>query len=137
MHYQCYIWPWMFNCTLCFFYSHQFKKNVPTMSQTSPWNHYHACLILPVIRLFGSKTSIFSNKSAAPAEILGNLAAKFCLGYCGSCLTYLRAFSLRRKPRQESSGEPMSYSKINAQGVKLIVVPCTTSKKTKQIRMWW
>lgn len=65
---------------------------------------------LPVMRLFGSNTSIFSSKSIAPADILGNLARNCCLGYCGSCLTYLRAFSLRRNPRLESSGEPISFS---------------------------
>lgn len=61
------------------------------------------------MRLLGSKTSIFSNKSTAPGDMLGNLAANGCLGYCGSCLTYLRALSLRRNPRLASSGEPMSF----------------------------
>ena len=63
------------------------------------------------MRLWGSKISIFSSKSTAPGDMLGNLAEKFCLGYCGSCLTYLLALSLRRNPRLESSGEPISYSK--------------------------
>ena len=68
-------------------------------------------VILPVMRLFGSRTSIFSNKSTALGDILGNLAANCCLGYCGSCLTYLQALSLRRNSRLVSSGEPMSFLK--------------------------
>lgn len=63
------------------------------------------------MRLFGSKTSIFSSKSTAPGDTLGNLAEKFCFGNWGSILTYLLALSLRRKPRLDSSGEPISYSK--------------------------
>jgi len=69
-------------------------------------------IILPVMRLFGSRTSIFSNKSTAPGDILRNLAANCCLGYCGSCLTYLQALSLRRNPMLVSSGEPMSFLKV-------------------------
>lgn len=64
--------------------------------------------IVPVIRLVGSKTSIFSSKSTALGDILGNLAEICCFGYCGSCLTYRRALLLRRKPRLASSGEPRS-----------------------------
>lgn len=67
--------------------------------------------IVPVIRLLGSNTSIFSSKSRAPGAVLGNLAKNCCRGYCGSCLTYLRALSLRRNPRLASSGEPMSFRK--------------------------
>lgn len=66
-------------------------------------------LIIPVMRRFGSNTSIFSSKSTTPGDLLGNLAAKFCLGNCGSILTYLLALSLRRNPRLVSSGEPISY----------------------------
>jgi hypothetical protein len=62
------------------------------------------------MRLFGSNTSIFSSKSTAPGDIFGNLDENCCLGNCGSCLTYLRALSLRKNPRLESSGEPMSFS---------------------------
>lgn len=70
----------------------------------------------PVMRLLGSKTSIFSSKSTAPADMFGNLAAKFCLGYCGSCLTYLLALSLLKNPKLESSGDPIScFSKIHQQ----------------------
>lgn len=43
--------------------------------------------IIPVMRLLGSKTSIFSSKSRAPEEVFGNLAENCSLGYCGSCLT--------------------------------------------------
>lgn len=72
------------------------------------------------MRLLGSKTSIFSSKSRAPADVFGNLAANCCLGYCGSCLTYLRALSLRRNPRLASSGEPMSYLKQDNYMSKII-----------------
>lgn len=61
------------------------------------------------MRLLGSKRSIFSSKSRAPGEVLGNLEEKCCLGYWGSCLTYLLALSLLRNPRLASSGEPMSF----------------------------
>lgn len=64
---------------------------------------------LPVIRLLGSNTSIFSSRSTAPEDILGNLAENCCLRHCGSCLTYLRALSLRRNPRLASSGEPINF----------------------------
>lgn len=64
--------------------------------------------IIPAIRLLGSNTSIFSNKSSAPGEVLGNRAENCCLGYCGSCLTYLRALLLLKNPRLASSGEPIS-----------------------------
>ena len=66
-------------------------------------------IIIPVMRLFGSKTSIFSSRSTAPGDMFGNLREKFCFGYWGSCLTYLLALSLRRNPRLESSGEPISF----------------------------
>lgn len=64
---------------------------------------------VPVIRLLGSKTSIFSSKSRAREEVLGNLEENCCFTYCGSCRTYLLALSLLRKPRLASSGEPMSF----------------------------
>lgn len=64
---------------------------------------------IPVMRLVGSKTSIFSSKSKAPGDILGNLAENCCLRNCGSCFTYLRVLSLRRKPRLASSGEPINF----------------------------
>lgn len=69
------------------------------------------------MRLLGSKTSIFSSKSAAPADMFGNLAEKFCLGYCGSCLTYLLALSLLKNPKLESSGDPIScaFTEIHQQ----------------------
>ena len=60
------------------------------------------------MRWLGSKTSILSSKSIAEGGIFRNLAAKCCFGYRGSCLTYLLALSLRRKPRLELSGEPTS-----------------------------
>lgn len=66
--------------------------------------------IVPVIRLLGSNTSIFSRRSTAPGDMFGNLREKFCFGYWGSCLTYLLALSLRKNPRLESSGEPISCS---------------------------
>ena len=83
------------------------KQNYKNCTKKKKKNY----VILPMMRLFGSKTSIFSNKSTAPGDILGNLVANCCLGYCGSCLTYLRALSLRRNPRLWSSGEPMSFLK--------------------------
>ena len=64
---------------------------------------------IPVIRLLGSKTSIFSARSMAIGDILGNFSAKGCFGKRGSCLTYFLALSLRRNPRSESSGEPNNY----------------------------
>ena len=63
----------------------------------------------PVMRLFGSNTSIFSRRSRAAGDMLGNLAENCCFLYCGSCLTYLRALSLRRNPRLASSGDPSSF----------------------------
>lgn len=88
----------------------------------NPW--YHLCHKqtgwsatqwprIPVMRLLGSKTSIFSSKSTAPGDILGNPTEKLCFGYWGSCRTYLRALSLRKNPRLESSGEPRSCSTHN------------------------
>lgn len=65
--------------------------------------------LVPVMRLLGSKTSIFSSRSKAPGDILGNLVENCCFRHCGSCLTYLRALSLRRNPRLASSGEPISF----------------------------
>lgn len=67
--------------------------------------------LVPVIRLVGSKTSIFSRRSKAPGDILGNLAESCCFRHCGSCLTYLRALSLRRNPRLASSGEPSNFGR--------------------------
>lgn len=64
---------------------------------------------MPVIRLQGSNTSIFSSKSTAKGDLLGNLAENCCFGYFGSCLTYFRALSLRRNLRLASSGVPKSY----------------------------
>lgn len=64
---------------------------------------------LPVIRLLGSKTSIFSSRSTAPGDMFGNLAENCCFLHCGSCLKYLRALLLRRNPRLASSGEPISF----------------------------
>jgi hypothetical protein len=61
------------------------------------------------MRLLGSNTSIFSSRSTAPGDILGNVAEKIFFLYCGSCLTYLRALLLRRKPRLASSGEPINF----------------------------
>lgn len=63
----------------------------------------------PVMRLLGSNTSIFSRRSRADGDMLGNLAENCCFLYCGSCLTYLRALSLRRNPRLASSGDPSSF----------------------------
>lgn len=68
---------------------------------------------IPVILLEGSNTSIFSSKSIAPEDMFGNFAFKFCFGYCGSCLTYLRALLLRRNPRLLSSGDPINYQAKN------------------------
>lgn len=65
--------------------------------------------VIPVIRLTGSNTSIFSSKSRGSADILGNFAERFCFPNCGSCLRYFLAFSLRRNPRLESSGEPINF----------------------------
>ena len=70
----------------------------------------HKFVFVPVMRLLGSKTSIFSSKSVAAGDMLGNRAENFCFGYCGSCLTYLRAWLLRRNPKLESSGEPTNFS---------------------------
>ena len=68
---------------------------------------------VPVMRLLGSNTSIFSSKSTAKGDLLGNFIENCCFGNCGSCLTYLRALLLRRNPRLESSGEPTSFSSNN------------------------
>lgn len=64
---------------------------------------------IPVMRLLGSKISIFSARSKASGDTLGNFCENGCLGTQGSCLTYFLALSLRRNPRSESSGEPNSY----------------------------
>ena len=64
---------------------------------------------IPVMRLLGSKTSIFSTRSMAIGDMLGNFSEKGCFGTQGSCLTYFLALSLLRNPRSESSGEPNSY----------------------------
>lgn len=61
------------------------------------------------MRLLGSKTSIFSTRSMAIGDMLGNFSEKGCFGTQGSCLTYFLALSLLRNPRSESSGEPNSY----------------------------
>jgi len=61
------------------------------------------------MRLFGSNISIFSNRSNASGNMLGNLAENFCFRYCGSCLMYLLALSLRRNSRLASSGEPNNF----------------------------
>lgn len=71
-------------------------------------NHYQMLRDLPVIRLLGSKTSIFSARSIASGETFGNFCTKGCFGTCGSCLTYFLALSLLKNPRSESSGEPSS-----------------------------
>lgn len=68
-------------------------------------NGFHS----PVMRLLGSNTSIFSRRSRAAGDMLGNLVENCCFLYCGSCLTYLRALSLRRNPRLASSGDPSSF----------------------------
>lgn len=64
---------------------------------------------IPVIRLSGSKISIFSSKSRGSADIRGHFAERSCFPNCGSCLRYLFAFSLRRNPRLDSSGEPINF----------------------------
>lgn len=63
---------------------------------------------IPVMRLDGSKTSIFSARSMAIGDKSGNFCGNDCFGTQGSCLTYFRAFSLLRNPRSESSGVPNS-----------------------------
>lgn len=64
---------------------------------------------IPVMRLEGSKTSIFSARSIANGDTSGNLDAKGCFSTWGSCFTYFFALSLRKNPRSESSGEPSSW----------------------------
>jgi hypothetical protein len=71
--------------------------------------HWFAQCHIPVIRLLGSNTSILSNRSMAPSDMLRKRERKSCLGYGGSCLMYLRALSLRRNPRLASSGDPISF----------------------------
>lgn len=68
------------------------------------------------MRCSGSNTSIFSSRSSARGDMLGNIAGKCCLGNWGSCFTYLRALSLRRNFRLVSSGVPNS---CEAQGKKI------------------
>lgn len=64
---------------------------------------------VPVIRLHGSNTSIFSARSIAAEEKSGNFWENGCFGLYGSCLTYFLALSLLTNPRSKSSGEPSSY----------------------------
>lgn len=66
-------------------------------------------ITIPVMRFSGSNTSIFSSRSIAIELILGNLAAKLCLGSFGSSLTYFLAFSLLRNSRLVPSGDPINY----------------------------
>ena len=86
-----------------------------------PLIKWHAWSQVPVIRLLGSNTSILSNKSTAPGDMLRKHRRKSCLGNCGSCFMYLFALSLRRNPRLASSGEPMSFWKRKKNS--LILVP--------------
>jgi hypothetical protein len=85
------------------------------------------------MRLFGSNTSIFSSKSTAPGDIFGNLTENCCLGNCGSCLTYLRALSLRKNPRLESSGEPMSFSQQQEKKNGVVKVNLTSNKTDQHL----
>lgn len=62
----------------------------------------------PVMRLEGSNTSIFSARSKAVGEMSGNFSVNDCFLTRGSCFKYFLAFSLLKKSRSESSGEPMS-----------------------------
>lgn len=62
------------------------------------------------MRLVGSKTSIFSSKSIAAGDMVGNLEENCCLGKWGRCLKYLLGLSLRKNPRLDSSGDPMSFT---------------------------
>lgn len=96
------------------------KKKVFEFIVKPPLIKWLAWSQVPVIRLLGSNTSILSNKSTAPGDMLRNRRRKSCLGNCGSCFMYLFALSLRRNPRLASSGEPMSFWKRKN---SLILVP--------------
>lgn len=110
---RCYIWV-----TKCLVNCKQMRKHYYIKKLFVGWTGQrkkkimcwkYKSFLVPVIRLLGSKTSIFSSRSTAPADLLGNLVEKFCFLHCGSCLTYLRALSLRRNPRLASSGEPINF----------------------------
>lgn len=85
------------------------KWEITLKKQVKKLSLKHNSSSIPVMRLLGSKISIFSSRSNASGDIFGNLAEKFCFLYCGSCRTYLLAFPLRRNPRLASSGEPNNF----------------------------
>ena len=83
-------------------------SNTKTYCEEGKAKYWALLLDIPVMRLQGSKTSIFSARSIASGDAFGNFDAKDCLGTFGSCLIYFLALSLLRNPRSESSGEPSS-----------------------------
>lgn len=93
-------------------------------------------LVLPVMRLLGSNTSIFSSRSTAPGDMLGNLAANCCFRHWGNCFMYLRALSLRRNPRLASSGEPSNFTQKRMVAQGYLSHPTSTYIKQIDSHYW-